>query len=220
VTLGDWETLVRAAGLVLVVAAWASAAFGAAASRGRGAGRTDGLASRWGVTRAYVAGAVPYFVTCAVLWRRLPVSASTGWRITLLVAGAGLGTAGAAFYFGGRRSLGRMYQLSSSVGAGLHADHRLVTDGAYAWCRHPMYTGLALAALGGLLVYRTWTLVFMTAALAGAAVKGRREEQLLAEEFGDAWDRYAAEVPAWIPRPPRRRREEVSHGRPATPAAA
>jgi protein-S-isoprenylcysteine O-methyltransferase Ste14 len=62
-----------------------------------------------------------------------------------------------------------------------------------------MYLGLQVAALGGLLVYRTWTLVFVTVNFLGLFIRAWREEQALAEEFGEEWEAYSQEVPAWIP---------------------
>jgi len=32
------------------------------------------------------------------------------------------------------------------------------------------------------------------------AVRARREDALLADEFGDAWGAWARDVPAWLPR--------------------
>jgi protein-S-isoprenylcysteine O-methyltransferase Ste14 len=103
-----------------------------------------------------------------------------------------------------------MYNVSSSLGSELYESHLLVKTGPYSWCRHPMYLGLALSALGGLMVYRTWTLVFMILSLAGAALKARTEETLLAAEFGKEWEEYASRVPPWLPRAPRAKKE-VSH---------
>ncbi|MBP7693784.1 MAG: hypothetical protein KA764_17815 [Anaerolineales bacterium] len=40
-------------------------------------------------------------------------------------------------------------------GAQLFADHQLVTRGPFAIVRHPMYAGIAAAALGGLLLDQT-----------------------------------------------------------------
>lgn len=209
--LGEWETWVRAAGLVVLAAAWMGAAVGARSGALRRAGRAAGMARRLRAHLVYALGAVPYFAVCALLWRRLPVSPPVAARVVLLVAGSLLGAAGGALYLLGRRELGRMYNVSSSLGCELYAEHTLVTSGPYARCRHPMYAGLFLAALGGLMVYRTWTLVFMILTLPGAVLKARREEQLLDAEFGRDWERYADAVPGWIPHS--RIRKEVNHGR-------
>jgi protein-S-isoprenylcysteine O-methyltransferase Ste14 len=98
-----------------------------------------------------------------------------------------------------------MYNVSSSMGAQLYADHWLVTHGPFALVRHPMYLGIILASLGGLLIYRTWTLLFTTVGFLGLALRARREEQALAAEFGEQWEEYCRRVPGWIPRLPRRR---------------
>jgi hypothetical protein len=67
-----------------------------------------------------------------------------------------------------------------------------------------MYLGLALAALGALAVYRTWSTVLFVLQVPVLVVRAHREEELLARTFGEAWERYAARVPAWLPRHPRR----------------
>ena len=56
----------------------------------------------------------------------------------------------------------------------------------------------------------------MGMSLIGAAIKSRREEELLAAEFGEAWTVYASDVPPWIPRLTRRDKE-VSHVSAAAP---
>jgi protein-S-isoprenylcysteine O-methyltransferase Ste14 len=63
-----------------------------------------------------------------------------------------------------------------------------------------MYLGLQVAAIGGLLLYRTWTFVFITVNFLALAIRAKREEQALAMEFGDQWEAYVRCVPAWIPR--------------------
>jgi Cu+-exporting ATPase len=93
-----------------------------------------------------------------------------------------------------------MYKVSSGFGVQLNVRHRLVTHGPFALVRHPMYLGLQVAAVGGLLLYRTWTFVFVTANFLALAIRAKREEQALAIEFGDQWNAYARRVPAWIPR--------------------
>jgi protein-S-isoprenylcysteine O-methyltransferase Ste14 len=93
-----------------------------------------------------------------------------------------------------------MYRTASGLGVQLHAEHRLITFGPFALVRHPLYLGLQLAALGGFLLYWTWTLVFVTVSFLGLVIRARREEQALAAEFGEGWDAYCQRVPAWIPR--------------------
>jgi protein-S-isoprenylcysteine O-methyltransferase Ste14 len=200
------ELVVGIAGILLLGVAWVSAAWGAVSGSRLPAGRAARFARRHRAHIVYALGAIPYFTACALLWRPLVGDLSDGTRIFLLVAGTILGGTGALFYLGGRRELGSMYNVSSSLGSELYEGHRLVTSGFYGRCRHPMYLGLFLAAVGGLLVYRTWTLVFMLVSLIGAVVKADQEEKLLAAEFGDCWTRYTANVPAWIPR-----FREVSH---------
>ena len=209
-----WERAIHIAGFALVGIAWATAIVGAASAARRAPGRATGLATRFPVHVVYLLGAVPYFLICALLWRPLPVEpASTAMRTVVLVAGTGLGLAGAALYLGGRRTLGAMYNVSSSLGCELYADQYLIESGPYALVRHPMYLGLMLAAAGGLLVYRTWTLVFMAATLIGAVIKAHHEEALLAAEFGDHWIDYSSRVPGWIPRLTRSDHEEVTDDR-------
>ena len=206
--LDGFEMAVRIAGFVVLAACWVSAAAGAMQGAAAPSGRTGRLARRLRAHTVYLIGAVPYFAICGLLWRPLPVSPSVGWRVAALAAGAGLGAAGGGLYLWGRLSLGDMYNVASSLGVELYRDQRVVTTGPYRRLRHPMYAGLFLGALGGLLVYRTWTLVFMLAILPGAVVKARLEERLLAEQLGAEWAAYAARVPGWFPRPaPRPNRE-------------
>jgi protein-S-isoprenylcysteine O-methyltransferase Ste14 len=92
-----------------------------------------------------------------------------------------------------------MYDASSTFGAHLSADHHLVTDGPFAYVRHPMYLGILLTGLGGLLFYRTWTFVFLLTHIPSLIIRARREEELLAVAFGREWQAYSERTPAWIP---------------------
>ena len=66
--------------------------------------------------------------------------------------------------------------------------------------RHPMYLAVMIAALGSLLLYRTWAALAFAVLMLGLVVRARREERVLAQEFGQEWQEYAARVPAWLPR--------------------
>ena len=63
-----------------------------------------------------------------------------------------------------------------------------------------MYLGLAITAVSGLLLYRTWTTLADVAALPVLVVRARREDEVLAEAFGHDWATYRDRVSEWIPR--------------------
>lgn len=77
---------------------------------------------------------------------------------------------------------------------------QLAVTGPYARIRHPQYVGFVLIMAGFLAQWPTLltlamfpVLVWMYARLA------RREEDDSRARFGDAWDRYVTQVPAFIP---------------------
>lgn len=210
------EDLVRSLGAVGVVVAWVAAGVGASRAARRAPGRATGLARRLGALGAYAVGALPYVLVAIALWRPLPLELSDTARWWALGIGTVVGAAGLGAYLWGRFALGDMYNVSSSLGSELFRGHRLVRAGPYRWVRHPMYLGLILGGLGALLVYRTWSTLFIVLALPGVVVKARAEDRLLATELGPAFEVYRASTPAWIPLPRRRRTMPTS---PATPAA-
>ena len=133
-------------------------------------------------------------------WIPLPLTVTPPLRTWILVAGALLYFPGLALVLWGRFILGKNYFVSTGLGAQLFSDHKLVTAGPYAFMRHPMYTGLILAAWGALFMYGTWTTVYFAIFAPFIAMRARREEQALAAEFGEQWMDYSQQVPAFIPR--------------------
>jgi protein-S-isoprenylcysteine O-methyltransferase Ste14 len=105
-----------------------------------------------------------------------------------------------AFLLWARLSLGRMYFVSTSFGAQLYADHKLVKMGPFAIVRHPMYLGLITAAFGSLLLYQTWTTLAYALFAPFVLLRARREEFALKAEFGEEWQDYCRHVPAILPR--------------------
>ena len=204
-TLDIIESGVRWAGAVAAFVCLMIALAGMARGLRRPRGRTTGLASKVLRLPAYLLIGVVFFGPCFLLWRPLPLALSALTRIVALALGALLYFPGLALYLWARLTLGEMYNVSSSMGAQLYADHRLVTHGPFAFVRHPMYLGVILASVAGLFIYRTWTLVFTTVTFLGLALRARREEQALAAEFGEQWEGYRQRVPGWIPRRLRRR---------------
>lgn len=91
----------------------------------------------------------------------------------------------------------------------------LATTGPYSYVRHPQYVGFVLVLLGFLVQWPTLltllmfpVLVFMYGRLA------RQEEREVRAEFGEVYDRYAAQVPAFVPRWSRIARK-IGHSRAA-----
>jgi protein-S-isoprenylcysteine O-methyltransferase Ste14 len=140
-----------------------------------------------------------------LLWIPLPLSAlSSGLDGGLRLAGLVVNLAGAALIVWGRLALGRAWTVTTSLGVQLHEDHRLVQHGPFALVRHPMYLGFWLLLAGALFIYRTWVLaVYLIMALASFSRRARREEQALAEAFGDEWRTYADRVGRWVPNVPK-----------------
>ena len=77
---------------------------------------------------------------------------------------------------------------------------RVIDSGPYAIVRHPMYTGLILAAFGSLLLYFTWTTLYFACFSPFMLVRAYREEKVLADEFGEQWQIYRKRVPPFFPR--------------------
>jgi protein-S-isoprenylcysteine O-methyltransferase Ste14 len=86
--------------------------------------------------------------------------------------------------------------------------HTLAVTGPYAHIRHPQYAGFVLVMLGFLVQWPTLLTLAMFPVLVFMYVRlARREEREVAAEFGEAYARYAARVPAFFPRPDVRRRD-------------
>jgi len=79
--------------------------------------------------------------------------------------------------------------------------HGLATTGPYAYVRHPQYIGFIAVMLGFLLQWPTILTVLMFPLLVAMYVRlARAEERDAQREFGEAYDRYAAVTPRWMPR--------------------
>ena len=81
------------------------------------------------------------------------------------------------------------------------ASGTLATTGPYARVRHPQYAGFILIMLGFLLQWPTLVTLVMFPILVVMYVRlARREERDAVVTFGEAYTRYAAITPGFIPR--------------------
>lgn len=141
------------------------------------------------------------FLSLAFLgWKPLPWKFSPIWHVVLLAVGCVLYFPGMGLVLWGRLALGRNYYVSTGLGAQLFTDQILVVTGPYAIMRHPMYFGLMLASVGGLLIYATWTTAYFAVFAPFLVFRMRREEQALAAEFGSQWQEFSRRVPPLFPR--------------------
>ena len=106
--------------------------------------------------------------------------------------GAPLLAAGAIVTVWGMRSLGR----NLTPGTEPLPQGDLITSGAYAHRRHPIYTGVVLLLAGYTLAWSNWTLglIVGVVALQYFEAKARREERWMVERFPD-YKAYMRHVP-------------------------
>ncbi len=112
-----------------------------------------------------------------------------------IVTGIALAVAGTVFAGAGLAALGRNLTPFPRP----RRDAALVETGIYAVVRHPIYSGLIMAAFGWGLAWRSpATLALAAALLVFFDVKSRREERWLAEKF-DGYADYRRRVRKLIP---------------------
>jgi protein-S-isoprenylcysteine O-methyltransferase Ste14 len=195
------EILLRWLGGLLAYAALAIMLYGIWRGTRRLPGRTSGQAAGWLRSSSFYFLATTIFLILSVIfWKPFPADLSPVARLACLVTGALLYFPGMALLLWARLALGKMYFVSTSFGAQLYTDHKLVTHGPFAVVRHPMYIGLILAASGSLFLYLTWTTLAFAIFAPFVLLRARREEIALAAEFGEEWQEYCKRVPAFFPR--------------------
>jgi protein-S-isoprenylcysteine O-methyltransferase Ste14 len=139
---------------------------------------------------------VPLFYFLWIPLFKLPVSTAH----ILDIVGLVIYLAGCAFVLWARRTLGKMWGLSTSRNVKLLDDHQIVQSGPYAFVRNPMYFGWWAAMFGLLLVYPTWVvLLFLAFSVIAFVGRAHREDTALAERFGDAWTEYKKRTKFLIP---------------------
>ncbi|TVO73013.1 methyltransferase family protein [Sedimenticola selenatireducens] len=80
------------------------------------------------------------------------------------------------------------------------AHGRMVTDGLYAYVRHPQYTGLFLVITGFLVQWPTLLTVLMAPILLYSYVHlARSEERRMSKQIGEPYVDYMHRIPAFFP---------------------
>lgn len=147
-----------------------------------------------GVCLAFCAGAI------CLLWIPIAIHSSDRRSRVFVTTGLVLFVGGALLVVWARRVLGRMWGISTSREVKLLPDHRLIMTGPYSVVRHPMYLGWWIAALGLLLIYRTWILAaLLILSILVFARRARLEEKTLAARLGEEWRSYVARTRSLLP---------------------
>ncbi|MEK7170329.1 MAG: isoprenylcysteine carboxylmethyltransferase family protein, partial [Patescibacteria group bacterium] len=80
-------------------------------------------------------------------------------------------------------------------------EHALATTGPYARIRHPQYVAFVLIMLGFLFQWPTLLTLSMFPILVFVYIRlARKEEADAQREFGEVWNSYARQTPAFLPR--------------------
>jgi protein-S-isoprenylcysteine O-methyltransferase Ste14 len=102
-------------------------------------------------------------------------------NVDLRIAGIVLIWAGIALALWARWHLGQYWSGRITI----KEDHKLIRTGPYARLRHPIYSGLDLAAIGSALAIDRWRCVAgVCVIILGFWIKAKREEAMLSAQFG------------------------------------
>jgi len=169
-------------------------------AQSRPTGQQTGAAANVLRSKYLIIATVLFILLAYILWKPLPIQLSWLVRLVFSLLGAGIFFCSLGLYLWGLRTLGMNFNAASGFGVRLQQAHQLISRGPYAYIRHPMYLAVILAAWGGLLLYRTWTMLLFDLIMLGLIYRAHKEEEALAQAFGEEWVAYKRCVPGWIPR--------------------
>ena len=80
-------------------------------------------------------------------------------------------------------------------------DHKLIRTGPYTRLRHPIYSGLDLAVIGSAIAIDRWRCVVgVCVIIVGFWIKAKREEAMLAAQFGADFEEHRGQTGFLVPR--------------------
>jgi len=111
--------------------------------------------------------------------------------------GFALGLASLGFWSWAQFALGKEWSPQLQ----LRKEHHLVTTGPYSRIRHPLYTAMLGYGTGLALVTANWVfVVFVVVVIGGLLARVPKEEQMMLEEFGEAYKCYMQRTGRFFPK--------------------
>jgi protein-S-isoprenylcysteine O-methyltransferase Ste14 len=186
-----YTAFIAAFWLVLIVV-WAVSAFGAKRSAGGSFAWRREIGLRIGI------------LMLIVLAVRLPI-VRNGLRdargylvntsLALGIIGVVLCGLGVGLALWARFSLGRNWGLPMTR----KENPELITNGPYAFARHPIYGGIILGLVGSALAQSPFWIVPLVLAACYFVYSARREEKLMTEQFPQAYPDYRRRTKMFVP---------------------
>jgi protein-S-isoprenylcysteine O-methyltransferase Ste14 len=157
--------------------------------------KKEAFAARYGIMFLEVVGFVFLFKASAgigFLGRRVIPR-----NFAIEVTAVALTWAGIALAIWARWHLGQYWSGRITI----KEDHKLIRTGPYARLRHPIYSGLDLAAIGSALAIGRWRCVLGVAVIiVGFWIKAKREEAMLNSQFGADFEEHRRSTGFLFPR--------------------
>lgn len=158
---------------------------------------------RVGFGWAYVVGFGLYGSIALLAWRHRAVLLSVEFGSSSWTMSVGAGLMAASVLVRGLR--GRQLSIGTLFGLPELAPHRfpprLLTEGVYAWVRHPRYAQVILG-FSGCAIFSNYLAAYLATVFLVLAILVviRLEERELRDRFGAEYEAYRAGVPALVPR--------------------
>lgn len=134
-----------------------------------------------------------------LIWVATPLLAFADYPLRPIPFAAGVvGIAvGLWFLYRSHADLGTNWSITLEV----REKHQLVTQGVYRRIRHPMYLALFLYSIGQVLALPNWVAgpSYLVAFTLLFALRVRREERMMQEEFGKDYEAYMTRTKRLIP---------------------
>jgi len=122
---------------------------------------------------------------------------SLPFPVWLRWAGVALGVCSFGLYAWAQATLGKAW----SPHLQMREEHGLITTGPYAWIRHPIYLALLVFLTGIALSTANWFFIaLLVVSIIVLALRIPKEEQMMIEEFGEAYKEYVEKTGIFIPK--------------------